>query len=183
MDNLNRPFADPVDLLVTIRERRERTHAYLRSAGSRQRLLINITLVAGAVATFLTAAPAFGGQSFATWLTGAFGLSSPAWQLLCAAAALCSLATMIATQMLKSHRLDEQVAAAQTVLARLETLEIRAGLRQIGPVETVAELVKCVEDAAFVWPSSPRPARVTGRAAVHRPRSRGEALVMRDPPG
>ncbi|WP_433727886.1 hypothetical protein ACQP2Y_13535 [Actinoplanes sp. CA-051413] len=166
MDNAKLVPATPVDLLVVIRERRERTDTYLRSAGARRRLLVNVTLVAAAFATFLTAAPAFGGQSFAKWLTGVFGLSSPAWQLLCAAAAVCSLAATIATQLLNSHQLDERVAAAQTVRAQLETLEIRAGLRQIGPAEAVAELIKCVDGAAFVWPSSPRPARATGRATV-----------------
>ena len=166
MDNVNLVRSTPIDLLVVIRERRERTDAYLDSAGARRRLLINVALVAAALATFLTAAPAFGGQSFAKWLTGVFGLSSPAWQLLCAGAAVCSLAATIATQLLNSHRLDERVSAAQTVRAQLETLEIRAGLRQIDPAEAVAELIKCVDGAAFVWPSSPASARATGRATV-----------------
>src|SRR5689334_25080462 len=115
MDNVNLTSATPVDLLAVIRERRECTDAYLRTAGARRRLLVNVTLVAAALATFLTAAPAFGGQSFAKWLTGVFGLSSPAWQLLCAAAAVCSMSATIATQLLSSHQLDERVAAAQTV--------------------------------------------------------------------
>jgi hypothetical protein len=156
MDNLD----------LAIRDRRERTDAYLRSAGARRRLLINVAVIAGALATLLTAAPALGGQPFAKWLTGVFGLSSPAWQLLCAVAALCSLAATIATQLLNSHQLDERVAAALTVRAQLETLEIRAGLRQIGPAEAVSELIKCVDGAAFVWPSSPGPTRATGRATV-----------------
>lgn len=154
MANIDLLSDTPADLLVTVRDLRERTDAYLRIACSRRRLLVNVTLVGAALATFLTAAPAFGGQSFATWLKSVFGLSSPAWQLLCAGAAVCALATTIATQMLKSHNVDEHVAAAQTVRAQLQTLEIRAGLDQIEPAEAVAELVKCVENAAFVWPST-----------------------------
>nr|WP_296069953.1 hypothetical protein [uncultured Actinoplanes sp.] len=164
MTNLSIVSGAPADLLATIRDLRERADAYVLSACSRRRLLVNVTLIAGALATFLTAAPAFGGRSFADWLTSVFGLSAPAWQLLCAAAATCSLASTIATQLLKSHGLDEHVAAAQTVRAQLQTLEIRAGLHQIGQTEAVAELIKCVEDAAFVWPPSRRSLRTTGPA-------------------
>jgi len=141
----------PADLLVTIHDLQARTDAYLRSACSRRRLLVNISLVAGSLATFLTAAPAFGGKPLTDWLTGVLGLSSPAWRLLCAVAAVCALATTIATQLLKSHNLDEHVVAAQNVRAQLEVLEIRAGLQQIDQSEAVSELVKCVESAAFVW--------------------------------
>ena len=167
MENLNLVSDATTDLLITIRDLRERTDAYLRSACSRRRLLINVTLIAGALATMLTAAPAFGGKSFAGWLTGVFGLSAPAWQLLCAGAAVCSLATTIATQLQKSHNLDAHVSAAQTVRAQLETLEIRAGLHQIGQAEAVAHLIKCVEDAAFVWPTSPRSMRAMAKATAH----------------
>jgi hypothetical protein len=166
MANLNLVSDASADLLVTIRDLRERTDAYLRVACSRRHLLVNVTLIAAALATFLTAAPALGGKPFAKWLTGVLGLSSPAWQLLCAGAAVCSLATTIATQLLRSHNVDERVLAAQTVRAQLQTLEIRAGLDQIGQAEAVAELIKCVENAAFVWPSS-RSTRAMGRAAVY----------------
>jgi hypothetical protein len=144
----------PADLLVTIRDLRERTDAYLRVTCARRRLLINVSLVAAAVATSLTAAPAFGGKTFADWLTGVFGLTSPAWRLLCAGAALCSLATTIATQLLRVHNLEERVVAAQGVRARLRTLEIRAEQHQIGHADAVAELIKHVEEATFLWPSN-----------------------------
>ena len=165
MAHLDLASGSRADLLVTIRDLRERTDAYLRVACSRRRLLVNVSLVAAALAMFLTAAPALGGQSVTKWLGGVFGLTAPAWQLLCAGAALCSLTTTIATQLLKSHNVDEHVVAAQKVRAQLHALEIRAGLDQVGPAEAVAELVKCVEGAAFVWPSS-RSARATGRATV-----------------
>jgi hypothetical protein len=159
MVNLNAVSDTSTELLATIRDLRGRTDAYLLSACSRRRLLVNVSLIAGALATLLTAAPAFGGKPFAAWLTSVFGLTSPAWQLLCAAAAGCSLATTITTQLLKSHNVDEHVAAAQTVRAQLESLEIRTRLDQIGQAEAVAEVIKCVESAAFVWSSSPRPVR------------------------
>ena len=43
-----------------------------------------------------------------------FGFSAPAWQILCAAAAICSVAATISTQMLKSNNLDERVARAES---------------------------------------------------------------------
>lgn len=148
----------PADLLTAVREAREHTDAYLLSTCSRRRLLLNTALVAGVLAAFLTAAPAFGGKSFADWLTSIWGLSSPAWQLLCAGAAACSLASTIATQLMKSHNLDERISNAQTVRVQLETLEIRIGLNTIGHAEAVTELIKCLENAAFMGPS-PHPSK------------------------
>jgi len=66
---------------------------------------------------------------------------------------------------LRSHEVDEQVKAARSVQAQLQTLEIRVRLDRMGQAEAVAELVKCVENAAFVWPSLPS-RRATGRATV-----------------
>jgi hypothetical protein len=77
--------------------------------------LINLAIIAGAVATVLTASPALGGVAFSDWLNETFGLSSPAWQVLCAGAAVCSLSAAIATQLLKSHNIEEHVARAEAV--------------------------------------------------------------------
>jgi hypothetical protein len=62
----------------------------------------------------LTASPALGGLALFDWLDETFGLSSPAWQILCAAAAVCALAAAISTQMMKSHHIDERVSLAET---------------------------------------------------------------------
>ncbi|MBU2667303.1 hypothetical protein KOI35_27710 [Actinoplanes bogorensis] len=158
----------PADLMTTIRELREQADAGLRAACLRRRRLTNITVVASALATVLTAGPAFGGKSLTAWLTGALELSSPAWQLLCATAAVCSLATAIAGQLLKADSLDDRIAAAQTARVRLEALEIRAGLHQIERAEAVAELVKCVEDAAVLWQTTWRlsPAKSGGEPMI-----------------
>jgi uncharacterized membrane protein YozB (DUF420 family) len=86
--------------------------------------LINLAIVAGALATVLTASPALGGLSFSDWLNETFGFTSPAWQVLCAGAAICSLAAAISTQMLKSHNIEEHVARAEAVRAKLEALDL-----------------------------------------------------------
>jgi hypothetical protein len=99
------------DLLGLIKQKRPEVESYLRSAASRRRLLINTTIVAGTLAAALTAAPALGGKSFANWLTSLFGLSSPAWQLLRGAASMCSIAAAVATQLLKSHNIEDRKIA------------------------------------------------------------------------
>jgi hypothetical protein len=77
------------DLSAHIDRFRSQIAAYLIHARARQRRLINLAIVAGAVATVLTASPALGGVAFSDWLNETFGLTSPAWQVLCAGAALC----------------------------------------------------------------------------------------------
>ena len=101
------------DLSAHIDRFRSQIAAYLARARARQRRLINLAIVAGAVATVLTASPALGGLAFSDWLNETFGLTSPAWQVLCAGAALCSLAAAISTQLLKSHAIEEHVARAE----------------------------------------------------------------------
>jgi hypothetical protein len=84
------------DLLGRIKQKRPEIEKYLKLAASRRRLLMNTTILAGTLAAALTAAPALGGKSFTDWLTSIFNLSSPAWQLLCGVASLCSVAAAVA---------------------------------------------------------------------------------------
>ena len=99
------------DLSGHIERFRSQIAAYLVRARAQQWRLINLAIVAGAVATVLTASPALAGLAFSDWLNETFGYSSPAWQVLRAGAAICSLAAVISTQMLKSHNIEEHVAA------------------------------------------------------------------------
>src|SRR4029450_2485600 len=78
------------DLSAHIDRFRSQIAAYLIPARPRQRRLINPAIVAGAVATVLTASPALGGVAFSDWLNETFGLTSPAWQVVWAGAALWS---------------------------------------------------------------------------------------------
>ena len=90
------------DMVSRISQKRTQLETFLSAARPRKRRLLNTTIVGGSLAAALTAAPALGGQSFTAWLTGALGLASPSWRLLCAAASVCSLTATIATQLLKS---------------------------------------------------------------------------------
>src|ERR671916_340578 len=104
-------MSEPVstELVRHITQKRQQVEAFLAHAVPRKRRLLNLTIVAGTLAAALTAAPAVAGQPFTAWLTAALGLSSPSWRLLCGAAAACSILATLATQLLKSNRLEERV--------------------------------------------------------------------------
>ena len=137
-------------MVSRIRQKRTQLETFLSAARPRKRRLLNTTIVGGSLATALTAAPALGGQSFTAWLTGALGLASPSWRLLCAAASVCSVTATIATQLLKSNNIEEHVTRAQGCRAKLEVLEVGLTMGQIDTRQATSEYLKCVEDAAFL---------------------------------
>jgi hypothetical protein len=137
-------------LLTEIREKRARLERFVARSLPRKRRLLNITIVAGTLAAALTAGPAVGGPSFTQWLTATFGLMAPAWQFLCAGAAVCSVTATVATQLLKSHNVEEHVARAQSCRAKLEALELSIATGIIDQQRAAAEYLRCVEEAAFL---------------------------------
>jgi len=140
-------------LLGDIRNKRAQLDRFVARNLPRKQRLLNVTIGGGTLAAALTAGPAVGGASFTQWLTATLGLTSPAWQLLCAGAAVCSITATVATQLLKSHNIEEHVARAQSCRARLEALELSLTAGLIDTQRAVAEYLRCVEDAAFLGPS------------------------------
>jgi len=138
------------ELLSRIRQKRGQLDAFLAAAQPRKRRLLNTTIIGGSLAAALTAGPAVGGPSFTAFLTGALGLTSPSWRLLCAAASVSSIAATIATQLLKSNHVEENVARAQGCRAKLEVLDLGLTMGQIEGKQAAAEYLKCVEDSAFL---------------------------------
>ena len=138
------------ELVARIREKRQQMDRFLSTARPRKRRLINTTIIGGSVAAALTAGPAVGGQSFTAWLTSTLGLTSPSWRLLCAAASVCSITATVATQLLKSHNVEEHVTRAQGCRAKLEVIEVSLAAGQIDARQATAEYLKCVEEAAFI---------------------------------
>jgi cytochrome bd-type quinol oxidase subunit 2 len=136
--------------LSRIRAERAQVDRFLDGAVPRKRRLLNTTIVGGSLAAALTAGPAVGGQPFTAWLTGMLGLTSPSWRLLCGAASVASITATIATQLLKSNNVEQNVGRAQSARARLEVLETSVTLGQLDPRQAVAEFLKCVEDASFL---------------------------------
>lgn len=137
-------------ILTQIRQKRGQLERFLASARPRKRRLLNTTIVGGTVAAALTAAPALGGAPFTVWLTNALGLMSPSWRILCGGAFVCSVASTVATQLLKSQNLEEYVSRAQGCRAKLEVLEVGLNAGQLEVQQATSEYLKCVEDTPFL---------------------------------
>lgn len=138
------------DLLTRIQEKRRQLDAFISAALPRKRRLLNVTIIGGTLAAALTAAPAAGGPTFTAWLTMTFGLTSPAWRVLCGAAAVCSVAATVSTQLLKAQHVEEHVTRAQAVRAKLEVLEIGLTTATLDAAQATAEFIRCVEEVSFL---------------------------------
>jgi hypothetical protein len=138
------------DLLARIREKRQQVEVFVGGALPRKRRLLNVTIFGGTLAAAFTAGPAAGGASFTAWLTSTFGLTSPSWQLLCGAAAACSVAATVSTQLLKSQNIEENVARAQSCRAKLEVLEVGLTTGHLDTTQATSEFIRCVEEVSFL---------------------------------
>lgn len=138
------------DLVAQIRLKRSQLESFVSAARPRRRRLINTTIVGGSLAAVLTAAPAVGGPSLTAWISSAMNMSSPSWRILCAAAAVCSITATVATQLLKSHNVEEHLTRAQGCKAKLEVLEIGLTLGQLDTRQATNEYLRCVEESAFL---------------------------------
>lgn len=139
-----------LDLESRIHNKRTQVNAYLSQTKPTKRRLLNASIIGGSLSALLTAGPALGGQTFSSWMTGVFGLNSPSWQILCGAAALCSLVATVSLQLLKSNKLEENLAKAQVCSAKLEILEIGLSAGQIDGKQALAEYIRCVEGTDFL---------------------------------
>jgi hypothetical protein len=136
------------NLLAQVRVKRAEIQKFLSRAEPRKRRLLNITIIGGTLAAALTAGPAVGGQPFTAWITKTLGLNAPAWQLLCGGAAVCSVMATVATQLLKSQNVEEQVTLAQACRAKLEVLDVGLAIGHLDLAQATSEYLRCVEEAA-----------------------------------
>ncbi len=118
-------------LLNKIQNKRAEIDSFLACKEPRNRRLTNIAIICGAIAAVLTAGPALGGNTFTALISDAFGLSSPAWQLLCLAATIFSMTATIAINMSKSSDIRSQIDSARGCEAKLEGLQTLLELKQI----------------------------------------------------
>jgi hypothetical protein len=146
----NRNDSPASDVSMWVEGRRVEIGDYLERMQARQRRALNVAIVAGACASVLTASAAIGGQRLANWLTLTFGLSPPAWQVLCAVATVCSLAAAIATQLLKSHNVDERIARAQTARAKLDIIRFGLATGHLSEADAAAEYNASIELSSFI---------------------------------
>jgi hypothetical protein len=143
-------FENHEDLLRKIQQKRSEVEKFVSSEFPRKRRLVNMTLIGGTLSTALTALPAVGGQPLTAWLTQSFGLTSPSWRILCAAASISSVVATLSTQLLKSNNVEEQVTRAMGCRAKLEVLEVGLESGQIDLRQATAEYIRCVEETAFL---------------------------------
>jgi hypothetical protein len=144
------PDAARTALQDRITSKRDEVHTFIVAEGPRKQRLLNTTILGGSLAAALNAGPAIGGAPFTAWLTGTFGLTSPAWQLLCGAAAVCSISATVATQLLKSRQIEERLARAESCRAKLDVLEVGLSTGHIDVPQATSEFLRCLEDTAFL---------------------------------
>ncbi len=108
------------DLLSRIRQKRLQVERFISAELPRKRRLLNMTILGGTLAATLTAFPAV------------------------------SIVATVATQLLKSHHIEEHVTRAQGCRAKLEVLEVGLTGGQLQAPQATTEYVKCVEEIAFL---------------------------------
>ena len=141
------------ELLDRVRSKRAEVDKYLAFNSRRRCLLVNLVIIAGALAALLTAPPAVGGKPFTDWLQQLFHSSEPAWRFLCLFACLASLASVIAIQIQKSNNYDEHIVRAQGLRAALEILEVSVTCGSLTIHEATSQFLKCLEDSSFMEPA------------------------------
>jgi len=126
------------ELSSLIERTRDQVATYLGHARTRQRRLLNVAIVAGALATALAGAPAV------------VGGPPPTWRILCILAAVCSLVAAVVTQLQKSNSVGENVSRAETIRARLEVLNIGLISGNLSQEQAATEYGACVQLASFL---------------------------------
>src|SRR5687768_10270393 len=127
------------DLSSLIQRTRDQVATYLAQTRTRQRRLLNVAIVAGALATALAGAPAVLSD-----------VPPPIWRTLCILAAACSLVAAIVTQLQKSNSVGENVSRAETIRARLDVLNIGLISGNLSQEQAATEYAACVEQSSFI---------------------------------
>lgn len=118
-------------LLKKIKTKRQELTDYLARNESRHSLLVNSSIVFGALTAAVTVGPGVGGNGFIDTVKDAVPFGIPVWQLLCLLAATLSVAAVITNSMLKSQNLTVKIASARSCSSKLEGLEALLELRQM----------------------------------------------------
>lgn len=137
-------------LLQKIEAKRQEIQSYISKTKPRKRRLANTAIVCSAIATALTAGPAFGGKTFSDWLTETLSLVSPVWQLLCLGAVIFSVAAAIVTNLSKSQDIVSKLQNAQSTDAKLEGLSTLIEMDQVDVDEASSHYVQYLNDIPFL---------------------------------
>lgn len=154
-----REYEALVELSRRVKAKREAIDAYLAASVKRRDRLMYLSIFGGALAAALTAGPAIFGKPFSDWIQqDLLQARAPAWQLLCAAAMICSLVATTATQLNRSKGYDENISRARNARGALEALDVGIMCGHLTKVDATGQYLKCIEDLAFLDPSDTMPA-------------------------
>ena len=110
-------------LLARIKAKRLEIGDYLAKTEPRHRRLINSSIICGALAAALTAGPGIGGGGFINSIKNIVSFGIPVWQVLCLAATVLSVYTVITNGLIKSQDVASKIAGARSCQSKLEGLE------------------------------------------------------------
>ncbi len=139
-------------LVARIRARRADIRAFVRRVEPRATRLANVTIIASALVTAFTAGPALGGEKFTTGVQGATHLGSDAlvWRTLCFGAVICSLVSIIATNMAKGRDVANQLNKAEACNAALEGLETRLEFGDLAVADGLDQYQQHLAEIPFI---------------------------------
>ena len=139
-------------LVARIRARRADIRAFVRRVEPRASRLANVTIIASALVTAFTAGPAIGGEKFTAGVQGAANLGSDSlvWRTLCFGAVICSLVSIIATNMAKGRDIANQLNKAEACNAALEGLETRLEFGDLAVADGLDQYQQHLAEIPFI---------------------------------
>lgn len=146
--------ADPVPdertaFVAIVRARRLAAAQAADALRRRDSSLTLLSVIASAVATVLTAAPAMGGAEL-TRALGSAGPDTPSWRILCGVASICSLLAAVATNLHRQHDVTSRLARCQAGAARLEALELQVAFQGTPLADATAEYGRIIGELPHV---------------------------------
>ena len=148
-----------------IQHRRADIEEFLRHARPRRNVLNNTTIVCSSLSAAFVAGPAFTGAKGMQAVGAKLSVAPPhVWRPLCIAAFVVAVMAAITANLLRSHDLPSQVAAAEACNAELESLLTMLDFHGL-PVPDAGEVYQqCVRKIPFVREGLATPPRAKVRA-------------------
>ena len=131
--------------LKILRDKRQAVDRLNSRLYRRGNFLTLLTVIASALATVLTAAPAIGGARL-TQALGSIGPDSPSWRILCGLAAICSGLAAIATNLHRHYDISARLAKTEASAARLEALDVQVDLGACPVPDALGQYQKILAD-------------------------------------
>lgn len=139
-------------LLLKIANKRKAIAKYIAKNEPHQRKLVNASIISGAVAAALTAGPGVGGNEFIQKVNDStpFDIGIPTWQIICVAATILSVASVVFNGMIKTHDMSAKISSARGCDAKLEGLELRLALSQLKADDAASLYSQYINEIAHI---------------------------------